>query len=309
MRRLVLTQGDPDGIGPELLLRVASLGGLGADDRVVAGREHLSRLVATLNVDWARQGWARIEPRLADDVPPAVSQVAALARGVDAVLMDSRAALVTAPIDKAACVAQGFRHPGHTEYLAARAETDDVAMLLVGPRLRVALATIHIPLSQVPRTLDETAIVRAGTHLLAALRQLLGVRRPRIGVLGLNPHAGEQGVLGDDEPRVIEPAVAELRRRHGQSAEFLGPLPADAAFPQHAEGRYDGVVAMYHDQGLAPFKLLHVRDGVNLTMGLPFVRTSPDHGTAKDIAGQGVADPSSMLCAIRLARGEAEVWA
>jgi 4-hydroxythreonine-4-phosphate dehydrogenase len=136
------------------------------------------------------------------------------------------------------------------------------------------------------------------------LRTDLGVAHPRIGVLGLNPHAGERGLLGDEEQRIIAPAIAASRAEL-DGVEIDGPLPADGAFPAHARGRYDALVAMYHDQGLAPFKLLHFADGVNVTLGLPFRRTSPDHGTARDIVGRGIADPSSMLAAIALARGGA----
>jgi len=233
--------------------------------------------------------------------------VSALVRGVDLVLADPRGrALLTAPIDKAGCRDEGFAFPGHTEYLAARAQVDDFAMLMVGPILRVVLATIHIPLRQVPLRLDAASIVRAGALLAVALRSHFGRPRPVIGVLGLNPHAGERGMLGDEEITTVAPAVLALNQwaaEHGEPAVFRGPLPADTAFAVHAAGQLDGVVAMYHDQGLAPFKLLHMRDGVNMTLGLPFVRTSPDHGTARDIAGRGVADPASMFAAAALARG------
>jgi 4-hydroxythreonine-4-phosphate dehydrogenase len=223
--------------------------------------------------------------------------------------IDARPALVTAPIDKALASGEGLRHPGHTEYLAERAASEDFAMLMAGPTLRVVLATIHVPLRRVPELLEPAAIVRAGRLLARMLLDELGRPRATIGVLGLNPHAGERGLLGDEEQSVIEPAIAELRAwaaREALPIEFRGPLPADTGFPQHRAGLLDGLIAMYHDQGLAPFKLLHFHDGVNVTLGLPFVRTSPDHGTAKDIAGRGVADPSSMAAAIELARELAE---
>lgn len=306
--RLVVTQGDPAGIGPELLLRLAAEDRLRAGDLVVADPARLRRLAAGLG-DWAARGLAVIEPLLDDGPAPAAGhgQVSALVRGVDLVLEDPRGrALVTAPIDKAGCRDEGFAFPGHTEYLAARAQVDDFAMLMVGPRLRVVLATIHIPLREVPRRLDVAGIVRAGALLARALRCHFGFPRPIIGVLGLNPHAGERGMLGDEEITTVGPAVSALNRwaeQQGEPAVFRGPLPADTAFAIHADAKLDGVVAMYHDQGLAPFKLLHMRDGVNMTLGLPFVRTSPDHGTARDIAGRGVADPSSMFAAVALARG------
>jgi 4-hydroxythreonine-4-phosphate dehydrogenase len=306
--RLVVTQGDPAGIGPELLLRLAAADQLRAGDLVVADPARLRRLAGELG-GWAARGLAMIEPLL-DHGPGSAAghgQVSALVRGVDLVLEDPRGrALVTAPIDKAGCRDEGFAFPGHTEYLAARAHVDDFAMLMVGPRLRVVLATIHIPLREVPLRLDIASIVRAGTLLARALRSLFGRPRPIIGVLGLNPHAGERGLLGDEEITTVAPAVLALNQwaaEHGEPAVFRGPLPADTAFAIHAEGRLDGLVAMYHDQGLAPFKLLHMHDGVNMTLGLPFVRTSPDHGTARDIAGRGIADPSSLFAAVALARG------
>ncbi len=306
----MVTQGDPSGIGPELLLRLAASDRLRAGDVVVADPAPLRALAARF--EWAARGLVALEPLL----EPSRGQVAALVRGVDLVLADPTArALVTAPIDKAACRDEGFEFPGHTEYLAARAGVDEFAMLMVGPRLRVVLATIHMALRDVPRRLAVDGIATAGRLLAQALlrRRLPGpdglrlTPRPVIGVLGLNPHAGERGLLGDEERTIVGPAVEALQRWAAESrlpVEFRGPLPADTAFPAHADGKLDGVVAMYHDQGLGPFKLLHMRDGVNMTLGLPFVRTSPDHGTARDIAGRGLADPSSMFAAVALARGQ-----
>ncbi len=308
--KLVVTQGDPAGIGPELLLRLAAADLLCAGDVVVADPAPLRQLAGVLG-DWATRGLTAIEPLLDPSFAASLSsghtlgQVSALRRGVDLVLEDRARALVTAPIDKARCRDEGFEFPGHTEYLAARAGVDDFAMLMIGPRLRVVLATIHLPLREVPQRLSITAIVRAGRLLARALPAWVHERPPIVGVLGLNPHAGERGMLGDEEITLVAPAVEALTRWAAEQAlpvVFRGPLPADTAFPAHAEGRLDGVVAMYHDQGLGPFKLMHMHDGVNMTLGLPFVRTSPDHGTARDIAGRGVADPSSMFAAVALAR-------
>lgn len=301
---LVLTQGDPRGIGPELLLHLAAQGQLRDGDVVVASPSWLERWARRLPAPWASAGWARIQECLdpIETDEPGAAQVHALARGVDLVLEAPGRALVTAPIDKRACHDAGFEYPGHTEYLAHRAGEVEVAMLMVGTRLRVVPVTIHVPLREVATRLQAAAIVSAGALLATALRDRFGCPRPRIAVLGLNPHAGERGLLGDEESRIIEPAITELRRVCG-SAEVLGPLPADAAFPAHHRGDYDAVLAMYHDQGLGPFKLVHFTDGVNMTLGLPFVRTSPDHGTALDIAGRGIADVSSMQAALRLARG------
>jgi 4-hydroxythreonine-4-phosphate dehydrogenase len=301
---LVLTQGDPRGIGPELLLRLAAQGELRDGDVVVGSPSWLERWAQRLPQPWALAGWARIRTCLhaVDEEDPGAAQVQALARGVDLVLGSPGRALVTAPIDKRACHDAGFQFPGHTEYLAHRAGGVEVAMLLVGTRLRVVPVTIHVPLREVAPRLRAAAIVSAGQLLAAALRDRFGLPRPRIAVLGLNPHAGERGLLGDEEQQIIEPAVAALRQACG-FAEVIGPVPADAAFPAHHRGHYDAVLAMYHDQGLGPFKLVHFTDGVNMTLGLPFVRTSPDHGTALDIAGRGIADVSSMQAALRIARG------
>lgn len=307
----MISQGDPEGIGPELLLRIADAGLLSEGDRVFADRELLAALSTRLGTAWARRGWAALRPYLAPDLPSPLTQVTALARAVDHLLADpdpDGVALVTAPIDKARCRAEGFAFPGHTEYLADRAGADEVAMLMVGPRLRVVPATIHMPLREVPDALTRERIISAGRLLAVTLHRDFGIDAPTIGVLGLNPHAGERGLLGREEETVVAPAIAALRAwaaEHDVQVSFEGPLPADSAFPQHANGRFDGLVAMYHDQGLGPFKLLHMHDGVNMTLGLPFIRTSPDHGTARDIAGQGIADPTSIFEAVTLARGRA----
>jgi 4-hydroxythreonine-4-phosphate dehydrogenase len=298
MSALALTQGDPDGIGPELLLQVAAEGLLRPGDRVFADPQRLAALAEILPAAWARRGHTAIAPLVAG--APGLGQYAALVAATDHVLAHPGAALVTAPIDKARAQSEGLAYPGHTEYLAARAGTDEFAMCMIGPRLRVALVTIHLPLAQVAASLRTVDIVRVG-RLVARMLVELGIERPRIGVLALNPHAGEKGKLGDEEPRIIAPAIAELTTSH-PTASFVGPLPADTAFAWHAEGRMDAVVAMYHDQGLGPFKLVHFTDGINATLGLPFRRSSPDHGTARDIAGQGIADAASMREAIAWGR-------
>ncbi len=306
-RPLIVTQGDPEGVGPELLLHLAAAGKLEPKDCVVGDRMLLQRLAGELDPPWAKRGWTALAPLVVE--PPhtkTIGQVAVLRHAVDRVLANPGSALVTAPIDKARCRDEGFEFPGHTEYLAARASTDDFAMLMAGPTLKVVLATIHLPLREVPTALTPAAIVRAGRLLASALHRDFAITSPRIGVLGLNPHAGERGLLGDDEIRTIAPAIAALRTWAGQQSwtcTFLGPLAADTAFPQHAAGHLDGVVAMYHDQGLGPFKLMHMHNGVNMTLGLPFVRTSPDHGTARDIARTGTVNPESMLAATNIARG------
>jgi 4-hydroxythreonine-4-phosphate dehydrogenase len=207
--------------------------------------------------------------------------------------------LVTAPVNKASIRAAGFAgFLGHTEYLAGRTGAKDYAMMFVGRRLKVTLVTRHIALGRVPASLSAGSISRVIRLTHDSLRRYFGIRRPRIAVAGLNPHAGERGAFGIEEKRVIAPAVKRASSRLGGVS---GPFPPDAIFHDALAGKYDAVVAMYHDQGLIPFKLLYFMDGVNMTLGLPFVRTSPDHGTAFEIAGKGVADPSSMIAALKLA--------
>ena len=303
MAPIVITQGDPDGIGPELLLRVGDAQLLVPGDRVYADPGRLEQLCAQLGTRWATTGLQRLTPHLAAASRPGLGQYAALVEATDDVLAHPGSHLATAPIDKARAQDEGLVYPGHTEYLAARAGVVAFAMCMVGPRLRVALATIHVPLSEVATRLSTEEIVRKGVLLAAALPSFVGAV-PRIAVLGLNPHAGERGRLGDEEQRLIAPAIAELARRVPE-VEFVGPLPADTALPAAAAGHYGAVLAMYHDQGLGPFKMLHFDDGINVTLGLPFRRASPDHGTARDIAGRGVASATSMLRAVAYVRGEA----
>ncbi len=223
---------------------------------------------------------------------------AAIVEAVRLVLNGHAHALVTAPICKANLVAAGKNIPGHTELLAALTKAAPVRMMMVGSRLRVVLVTTHMGIARVPTALSRRLVFDTIAVTHRTLRAQFGIARPRIGVAGLNPHAGEQGVFGDEERRIIAPAVADAVH-HRIDAE--GPLAADSLFPFAAAGKFDAVVCMYHDQGLAPFKLLHFADGVNFTAGLPFVRTSPDHGTAHDIAGLGRADATSMVAALRLA--------
>lgn len=212
------------------------------------------------------------------------------------------AALTTAPISKANLAAAGCGASGHTELLAELAGDCDVRMMMVGPRLRVALATTHLALADVPHRLDRAAVRDTVRIVAAALRRHFALPQPRIAVTGLNPHAGERGLYGREEIDTIAPAIAQARRG---GIDVVGPVAADSAFPQALAGHYDVVVCMYHDQALGPFKLLHFHDGVNFTAGLPYVRTSPDHGTAYDIAGQNRADPRSMIAALHLAASAA----
>jgi 4-hydroxythreonine-4-phosphate dehydrogenase len=225
---------------------------------------------------------------------------AALEEAVKRVAAAEIAAIVTAPIHKAHMYEIGFDYPGHTEFFAARTGVENFAMLLTGGKLTVALVTIHIPLRRVPEVLSGDEIVRVGLLLHEFLR-LRHRRTPRIAVAGLNPHAGESGTIGNEESEIILPATRELQRRLGDTAVVAGPFSPDTVFHYAASGLWDGVLCMYHDQGLIPLKLHAFHDGVNVTLGLPFPRTSPDHGTAFDIAGKGIARPDSMIAAMNLA--------
>jgi 4-hydroxythreonine-4-phosphate dehydrogenase len=206
---------------------------------------------------------------------------------------------VTGPIHKARAQAAGFAFPGQTEFFAARWRVKNFAMCLTGGALTVALVTAHIPLAQVAGTLRGKEIGWVGALLAEFLRARLG-RAVRIAVAGLNPHAGESGVLGREEIEIITPAIAKLRATWQRRAKFDGPVSPDTVFYRAAQGEFDGVLCMYHDQGLIPLKLHAFDSGVNVTLGLPFPRTSPDHGTAFEIAGRGRARPDSMIAAIRL---------
>lgn len=211
--------------------------------------------------------------------------------------------LVTSPISKEALNDAGYHYPGHTQFLARLAGDPDVVMMLAGPKLRVVLVTIHVALADVPGLLSAEKILRTTEITDRALKRDFGLARPRLAAAGLNPHAGESGMFGCEEETVIRPAVEEARRR---GIDLSGPYPPDTLFYRAVNGEFDAVVCMYHDQGLIPLKLLHFKDGVNVTLGLPFIRTSVDHGTAYEIAGRGTADPSSMAAAIRLAAKMAE---
>jgi 4-hydroxythreonine-4-phosphate dehydrogenase len=207
--------------------------------------------------------------------------------------------LVTAPVNKLSIRSAGFsKFQGHTEYLAEKTGVKEFAMMFVGDKVKITLVTRHVALKDVGACLSEESIGRAIYLTHAYLKKYFGIGTPRIGIAGLNPHAGENGAFGSEEIDMIIPAIRRASRSIGG---ISGPISPDIIFHSALDGKFDAVIALYHDQGLIPFKLLYFMDGVNLTLGLPFVRTSPDHGTAFDIAGKGVADPSSMIAAIRLA--------
>ncbi len=325
--RLAITLGDPSGIGAEIVARaLAAAPALAARAHIFGDAGLLARgarvagvrLPALTLVEVTHLDLERDAPHGRPTPAGGAAQVAyleaatrALAAGQPGSGPKERCdALITAPISKAAAQAAGFGFPGHTEFLAARAGDVPVAMMLAGPRLRVVLATIHIGLAEVPRLLTSAAITQAITLAAAALRRDFALARPRIAVAGLNPHAGEQGAFGDEEARVIAPTIVAARSDPAAAgAEVTGPHVPDAVFRAASEGRFDAVVCMYHDQGLIPIKLLDFEEAVNVTLGLPYPRTSPDHGVAYDIAGQGVARATSFQRALeladRLARGRA----
>lgn len=209
-------------------------------------------------------------------------------------------AVITAPVSKSQLYNVGFRYPGQTEFVSERCgiARENAVMMLAGPSLRVIPMTTHIPLKDVPAQLTKTLIIARAKAAYKAMIRNFGVEKPRIVIAGLNPHAGENGNLGDEENLIMQPAIDELL---AQGLDVTGPLPADTMFHEEARARYDVALCPYHDQALIPLKTLHFFDGVNMTLGLPIIRTSPDHGTAFGIAGQGIADPRSMIAAIQMA--------
>jgi 4-hydroxythreonine-4-phosphate dehydrogenase len=278
--RILITLGDPAGIGPEVIDLALASGSLpaGFEFEVIGDRSA------------GRPSFP--------DARSAAAAMAALDQAVEDLKSGRADAVVTGPVSKEGLQALGFSFPGQTEYFAHAFGVDDFGMLLTGATLTVGLATIHEPIAKVPGLLSVNGILRTGL-LTAAFLKRRGIAQPRIAVAGLNPHAGENGAFGDEETRIIGPAI-QLLNDSGQ-ARFSGPAVPDAIFRDAARGGYDAVIAMYHDQGLIPLKLLDFDNAVNVTLGLPKPRTSPDHGTAFGIAGKNLADPSSMISAIRLA--------
>ena len=233
------------------------------------------------------------------DPTNAAGVIDAIAYGVELVTEGAASALCTAPIHKKALKdGAGFAFPGHTEFLAHLAGVDRVVMMLASERLRVVPTTIHIPLSEVPEALTETLLEDTIRITARGLMDQFGIEKPRIAVAGLNPHAGEGGAMGREEIELITPLLERLK---SEGMDLSGPLPADTMFHEAARARYDAAICMYHDQALVPIKTLDFDKGVNVTLGLPFIRTSPDHGTAFDIAGTGKANPSSLVEALRMA--------
>lgn len=321
-----ITMGDPVGIGPEILLK--SLGSseifdycrpvIVGDAAVLKKTNHLMGtnihfnsvsginqclyvsecpdLIALSDLGADKLSYGAPTPRTGQAMIDYILQAAdlAIAGGIDA--------MVTCPINKLSMKKAGSKFHGHTEMIAARTGTDRFVMMMSGRTLSVVLVTIHIPLSKVQESITIDKIADTIRVTGKDLKNRFGIKKPRIAVAGLNPHAGEEGLFGNEESTLIAPAI-ELVKHEG--FDVSGPHPPDTVYVHAANGLYDVVVSMYHDQGLIPFKLLHFKDGVNTTLGLPIIRTSVDHGTAYDIAGKNMADPSSLIEAIRLAARQA----
>jgi 4-hydroxythreonine-4-phosphate dehydrogenase len=330
-RPLVLTMGEPAGIGGELTLlawrALTSMPGPTAFFFVIDDPARLADLARRIAPDVpvepiatpaaAAAVFPRAVPVLPLAVPSAVAPgrpmranapavIDSIARAVGLIRAGEAAAVVTNPIHKQTLYEDGFRFPGHTEFLAELAGGGAPVMMLACPGLRVVPVTVHLPLARAAAMLSTAAIVHAGTVAAAALRDDFAIARPRLAVAGLNPHAGEGGALGREEIDIIAPAIAALR---AAGLDVSGPAPADTLFHPGARARYDAALCMYHDQALIPLKTIDLEHGVNITLGLPFVRTSPDHGTAFEIAGTGQASAASLLAAMATARGMAQARA
>jgi len=298
--------GDPHGVGPEVLLKTLQrlLQKKTFTPIVFGAEEYLHKLYTALGLDF---DWRKVEvvSVTACPFPPQWGEVGESSGQIALVSLRSARLhcrdqncplLVTAPVSKEALHLAGFSNPGQTEYVGSFFEASDPTMIFLSERLKVVLVTVHIALKNVFRELTVERIVAKATLFHSALKRL-GIARPNLAVCGLNPHSSEGGLFGDEESRLIIPAMKQLEDFYG-SGVFHGPFPPDTVFANALDGGFDGVIAHYHDQGLIPFKLIAFDSGVNTTLGLPIVRTSPDHGTAFDIAGKGVADASSMIAAV-----------
>ncbi|BBO79325.1 4-hydroxythreonine-4-phosphate dehydrogenase [Desulfosarcina widdelii] len=320
--------GDPVGIGPEIVAkalcepcvsRLCRPIVYGNAVRLIKGARCAGAkidFVAVPSVNEARRSHADvavIDPGRSNDAagldwarPTAACGLAMFAylnAAIDDAMAGKVDAIATGPINKAALHMAGIAYAGHTEILAHRTQTRNYAMMLAGDRLKVVLATIHVPLARVPEILATSTILKVIELTGHDLKTRFGISDARIAVAGLNPHAGENGLFGDEEEKIIRPAIDQAISR---GIDASGPHPPDTVFFSASRGAYDAVIAMYHDQGLGPFKMIHFNDGVNTTLGLPIVRTSVDHGTAYDIAGTGRASAESMVAAIAMAAKQAE---
>lgn len=323
---IVVSSGDPAGIGPEVIAkawerRVArtlppfvAVGSRQAIERVWSGPvERVTDLADVAEIfDRALPLWT-VEQ--VDEIVPgspdpdgARSALAALDLASGLARSGAASALVTAPVGKAQLYAIGFTHPGQTEFVAERCgiSPENAVMMLAGPTLRVVPITTHVPLARVASLLTVDLILAKARVTARGLRRDFGIEHPRLAIAGLNPHAGENGALGSEEIEIIAPAVAQLL---AEGIDARGPLAADTMFHERARARFDVALCCYHDQALLPLKTIHFDDGVNMTLGLPIVRTSPDHGTAFDIAGRNVAEPGAMIAAIAMAHAAAQARA
>jgi len=311
--RLAVTLGDPRGIGPEVVARALGQGReapLAADVVLVGPDDQLPGIPARSRLGIGRWGqgsgeWGVVPDGASESTTPHSSlpderELLAgklTARAIERAVWLARAgevdAIVTGPVHKQALHRAGYRYPGVTEFLAHLGGGVDVAMMLATPTLRVVLVTTHIPLREVLRQVTTERVVRVGRITVDALRAWWGLAAPRLAVCALNPHAGEGGLFGDEDERVLKPAAEQLGA--------AGPLPADTVFVRAMRGEFDAVLTPYHDVGMTAVKVSGFGRGVNVTLGLPFPRTAPDHGTAFDIAGKGIADPASMVAALELA--------
>lgn len=313
-----ITMGDPSGIGPEIIVKSLASDARPAQCVVIGDPLVFRQALATLAPGWGvrlidhpreagfRPGTLDLIASSALEASPPHGQVtaaggraafAAIIAAIDLARAGEVSAIVTAPIHKEALNAAGIAYPGHTEILAERSGAGRVAMMLANDEIRTVLVTIHCSLREAIERADFPAQM-AAIRLAEEGARALGIARPRVAVAGLNPHAGEGGLFGREEIDIIAPAIRAARE---EGIDASGPWPGDTVFMQARRGAFDVVVAQYHDQGLIPVKYLGLEKGVNITLGLPFVRTSPDHGTAFDIAGRGIADPASMITAIAYA--------
>ena len=303
--RIGLTCGDPSGIGPEIALKALARLADRQPYVIYGPRAILDERAERFGLERAeRLGVEVRDVEVRAEIPLGAHSAesgSVAARALEAAARDALAgrlaAIVTAPINKRSWKLAGYGWPGHTEMLADLASSDDVAMMFVGGGLRVALVTIHRALRDVPGSLDAGEVARI-VRLVHRELPRLGAEDRRIACCGVNPHAGEGGLFGDEEGTILEPTITALR---AEGIDVAGPFPADTVFPRASRGEFDAVIAMYHDQGLIPVKLAAFGEAVNVTLGLPFVRTSVDHGTGFDIAATGTAKPGSLLAAMRLA--------
>lgn len=321
LRPLALTMGEPAGIAGEIVVKawhapdgrpVPAFAVVGDPDWLRAEAHRIKSHSHIIEVSSLAEAGARFHEgvpvlplRLAAKAVPGKSDgrnahavIGAINKAVELARSGEASGVVTNPIHKATLYGAGFKFPGHTEYLASLCGGPPPVMLLAIEGLRVVAVTVHLSLARAVRELSSEAIVAAAVTTHQALIKDFGIASPRLAVAALNPHAGEDGAMGDEEKTVIGPALATLRAR---GIEAMGPLPADTLFHADARKRFDAAICMYHDQALIPLKTLDFAGGVNVTLGLPIVRTSPDHGTAFDIAGQNRADPTSLLAALRMA--------